>query len=333
MEEMKTKILFCSDEELEERRARINAFRGPKARQYLLDNRYEQIRMMADMMILEGFSDAFTDELLAMAGEPGNEMTFDFIRFAALVMGEEFVRSSFNGKAIALEEACRMIRENYHDKEMQPFREIYENLDEKLRAAREGEEKVIRQIEVLKLQNKHAGEMYEERMDSARMKFHYEREIAATKAAVEKERLEEKIKALTEKLSNEKSEREKLKKENEKLKREGTSGGFLSWLRGSGTGEQQDREEGGEKKDDGEKASSVAEETAADERREFCIRTLGNEKFSGEQINLIVPCLQDENIPLSTLQILCRPDLPAENMNGLIRFIRGGKTNDGKQGS
>ena len=75
------------------------------------------------------------------------------------------------------------------------------------------------------------------------------------------------------------------------------------------------------------------EETAADERREFCIRTLGNEKFSGEQINLIVPCLQDENIPLSTLQILCRPDLPAENMNGLIRFIRGGKTNDGKQGS
>ena len=86
-------------------------------------------------------------------------------------------------------------------------------------------------------------------------------------------------------------------------------------------------------KDDGEKASSVAEETAADERREFCIRTLGNEKFSGEQINLIVPCLQDENIPLSTLQILCRPDLPAENMNGLIRFIRGGKTNDGKQGS
>ena len=332
MEETKTKILFCSDEELEERRARIKAFRGPKERKYLLDNQYEQIRMMADMMILEGFSDAFTDELLAMAGEPGNEMTFDFIRFAALVMGEEFVRSSFNGKAITMEEASRMIRENYHDKEMQPFREIYENLDEKLRAAREGEEKVIRQIEVLKLQNEHAGEMYEERMDSARMKFHYEREIAATKAAVEKERLEEKIKALSEKLSNEKSEREKLKKENEKLKRDGTSGGFLSRLLGSGTQELQEREDGGKKDDDG-KESSGAEETATDERREFCIRTLGNEKFSGEQINLIVPCLQDENIPLSTLQILCRPDLPAENMNGLIRFIRGGKTNDGKQGS
>ena len=332
MEEPKTKILFCSDEELEERRARIKAFRGPKERKYLLDNRYEQIRMMADMMILEGFSDAFTDELLAMAGEPGNEMTFDFIRFAALVMGEEFIRSSFNRKAITLEEACRMIRENYHDKEMQPFREIYENLDEKLRAAREGEEKVSRQIEVLKLQNEHAGEMYEERMESARMKFHYEREIAATKAAVEKERLEEKIKALSEKLSNEKSEREKLKKENEKLKRDGTSGGFLSRLLGSGTQELQEREDGGKKDDDG-KESSGAEETATDERREFCIRTLGNEKFSGEQINLIVPCLQDENIPLSTLQILCRPDLPAENMNGLIRFIRGGKTNDGKQGS
>ena len=313
MEEPKTKILFCSDEELEERRARIKAFRGPKERKYLLDNRYEQIRMMADMMILEGFSDAFTDELLAMAGEPGNEMTFDFIRFAALVMGEEFIRSSFNRKAITLEEACRMIRENYHDKEMQPFREVG------------GYARV-------KLQNEHAGEMYEERMESARMKFHYEREIAATKAAVEKERLEEKIKALSEKLSNEKSEREKLKKENEKLKRDGTSGGFLSRLLGSGTQELQEREDGGKKDDDG-KESSGAEETATDERREFCIRTLGNEKFSGEQINLIVPCLQDENIPLSTLQILCRPDLPAENMNGLIRFIRGGKTNDGKQGS
>ena len=323
MEDARTKILFCSDQELEKRRARIKAFRGPKERKFLLEDAYEQIREIADSMILDGFSDAYIDELLSCAGFPGNEQTFDFLRFASLIMGEDFVRDHLLKKELTLDAACRMIREDYHEKEMKPFREIYENLDEKLKAAREGESKISFQIDLLKLHLEHAKELYEVRIENLKMKYHYEMAGMQAKAQSEIEKLKDKIKQLSSNLEKERSLKEALARENEKLSRK--SGGFLSWWKGENdAGERASIEQTGTQSD----KERDKKNTAADERRIFCIQTLGNENFSPEQVKLLMPCLEDEAIPLSTLKILCRPGLPSSNMKGLIRYIKGGFTDD-----
>ena len=324
MDEAKTQIIFGSDEELEKRKERLRAFRGPKVRKHLLDNEHEQILPIVDGMILDGESDAFVDELLKTAGTPGNERTFEFLRFAALIMGQEFIRSAFFGKVLTVSEACRMIREEYHEKQMEPFKEIYDNLDEKLRAAREGEETVKRQIETLKMQNNHAGKLYAERLGKAKMEYHYKLQIAETKAQVIKERLEDKVKALTKRVDEEQEAKEVLQKENEKLRK--NTGWFSRWRT-------QETKVESEKKLEKVKEEETVNDPTADERRELCIQILGNEKFTGEQIDLIIPALEDESIPLGTLKILCRPDLPVQNMKGLIRFITGGKKDHEKQRS
>ena len=339
-----TRILITSPEEMEKRRSHIKAFRNPKERKILIEDHYEKVRVICELMIMEGFSDSYIDELLSLSGDPDHVDTFDVLHAASLIMGEDFVREKLIGKVISLDETCRLIREDYHEKQMQPFREIYENLDERMRLAREGEETVNHQIEILKLQSDHAGEMYEQRMENAKTRFSYELKMEQQKNENNCRSLEERISVVTKRLEASQEKEEMLRKENERL-----SGRLRDMEE---TLEKAKKRRGciwpfGRKWDDSKEESSCddscqevtedeAEETDLPDlaeqemRREFCLMILGNQKFSGAQIELLLPVLEDEKIPISTLEILCRPELPAENMTGFIKYIKGGKGDEGK---
>ena len=352
MEIEETRIIFTSPEEMEKRRNHIKAFKNVKVRPQLVEDSNEKIRNVCELMILEGFSDELIDELLGHCADPARVETLDFLHVAALVMGEGFVREKLVGKVISAEEACRLIRENYHDEAMKPYREIYENLDEKIRAALEGEDKVSHQIEILKLQSKHADEMYKQRLSAAKVQFDCDLTVERTKAQVQKERSDEKIAALEEKLKEAKDRCDAQKKEYEVLlkeaihsKRRDNSAAGNTNLNGENkeserrgwhfgrkrTVEKKTVDEEKVGKESGEKKDPPPLTSPDSERREFCLHTLANQKFSADQLDLILPCLLDDTIPLSTLKLLCRPDLPAQNMKGFIRFIEGGKKDNGNK--
>ena len=352
MENEETRIIFTSPEEMEKRRNHIKSFKNVKVRPQLVEDSNEKIRNVCELMILEGFSDELIDELLTRCADPDRVETLDFLHMAALVMGESFVREKLVGKVISCEEACRLIRENYHDEAMKPYREIYENLDEKIRAALEGEDKVSHQIEILKLQSKHADEMYKQRLSAAKVQFDCDLTVERTKAQVQKERSDEKIAALEEKLREARDRLDAQKKEYEVLLKEAIhskrrddgamqSAGSKNEERERqkrswhfGRKQAQEKRDGGAAQtgnEDAKKKDQKVPATPASERREFCLHTLANQKFSAVQLDLILPCLLDDTIPLSTLKLLCRPDLPAQNMKGFIRFIEGGKKDNGNK--
>ena len=68
-----------------------------------------------------------------------------------------------------------------------------------------------------------------------------------------------------------------------------------------------------------------------DDRNMFCMEVLGNHAFSCEQVEILLPCLQDEAIPVSTLRRICNPQLPAQNMKLFVKYLRGGKECEKKQ--
>ena len=361
MEKEETRIIFTSPEEMAGRRKHIKAFKNVKERPQLVEDSNEKVRNVCELMILEGFSDEMIDWLLTLCSDPDKVETLDFLHMAVLVMGEDFVRERIVGKVLTLEEACRLLREDYHEDQMKPYREIYENLDAKIRAALEGEDKVSHQIEILKLQSEHADEMYKQRMETAKVQYTCDLKIEKNTAKAEKERLEEKITSLTKELEEAKAENTRQKKEYEKLLKDavllsrreekkkqeaakGTErppdaadGEKKPWCFGRKRQEKKPEEEkAADAPIKGDEKNAEKEETPIllspeDERREFCLSALGNLKFTGEQIELILPCMLDENVPLTALNLLCRPELPAANMRGFIRFIEGGKNENGKE--
>ena len=361
MEKEETRIIFTSPEEMAGRRKHIKAFKNVKERPQLVEDSNEKVRNVCELMILEGFSDEMIDWLLTLCSDPDKVETLDFLHMAVLVMGEDFVRERIVGKVLTLEEACRLLREDYHEDQMKPYREIYENLDAKIRAALEGEDKVSHQIEILKLQSEHADEMYKQRMETAKVQYTCDLKIEKNTAKAEKERMEEKITSLTKELEEAKAENTRQKKEYEKLLKDavllsrrdekkkqetvkGTErppdaadGEKKPWCFGRMRQEKKpEKKKPADAPIKGDEKNAEKEETPIllspeDERRKFCLSALGNLKFTGEQIELILPCMLDENVPLSALKLLCRPELPAANMRGFIRFIEGGKNENGKE--
>ena len=327
-----TRIIFSGPEEMEKRRSHIKVFKNVKERPMLVEDRAEKVRNVCEMMILEGFSDELIDELLKICPDPANVETLDFLHMAVLVMGEDFVRENYVGKVITSEEACRLLREHYFNDQMKPYREIYENLDERIRAALEGEDKVSHQIEILKLQSEHASEMFEQRMANAKTQFDCDLAMAKREAEMDKERSKEQLLFMEAELKKAADRNERQKEEYEKLLKEAV----LSTPRRSrrfGRKLFETKQTGDDAGKEGKNSPRSKAATVNDERREFCLATLGNQNFTGQQVDLILPCLMDEEIPLSVLKILCRPDLPAENMNGFIRFIKGGRKEDGNKGT
>ena len=326
-----TKIVFSDPEEMERRRNHIKAFKNVKERPFLVDDHSEKIRNLCELMILEGFSDEEIDELLALSQDPMEAQTLDFLHMAGLVMGFDFVREKLKGKELALDQACAFIRENYHEEQMKPCRDIYENLDEKISAALAGEDTLTRQIAILKLQTEHVKELYDVRLENAKIQADSEKVIALQKAETEKKLLEEKNKALQKELDELKTRQKSRDKEyalflskalslrERDQERKKQKHGSFFWGREVN------------KTKDSSGSAALQKEGEKNDRREFCLEVLGNGNFSPEQIELVLPCLMDEKVPLSTLKILCRPDLPAKNMSGFIRFIKGGQQEDAKQ--
>ena len=143
-----TKIIFGSREDIEKRTLKIKEIYGPSKNAFLIGDEYEKCRNVIQLMTLEGMSTDFIYDL--MAEEPGDEyaMTADFLHSAAMIMGEEYVREHLLGRTIQAEEACRQIREDYYEKQMEPLRKMYEDLDAKIQAALSGEEQARQQLAI-----------------------------------------------------------------------------------------------------------------------------------------------------------------------------------------
>ena len=212
-----TKIIFGSEEDIAKRTLKIKEIYSPSKNAFLIGDQYEKCRNVIQLMTLEGMSTDLIHDL--MVQDPGDEyaMTADFLHSAAMIMGEEYVREHLFGRTIQAEEACRQIREDYYEKQMEPLRKMYEDLDGKIQAALSGEEQARQQLEILKLQNKHAGEMYTERMESAKKDFDYQLQLAQVKAEQKEASLMRDMKDLQTGYDREEKRRKELEAENLEL--------------------------------------------------------------------------------------------------------------------
>lgn len=312
-----TRIVFGNDEEIRERKQRTKQFHNANVRSYLLLDEYETSKTLTDLMVSEGLSDSFIDELLCAQPDDIYAMTLDYLHAAALIMGEGYVRENLLGKTTLASEASKKIRTNFHESQLSSYREIYDNLDELIKAALEGETKVDHQIEVLKIQSENASKMYQQKMRSTALQHEYEKKLERATHELEKQRLKEKLGKMEEALKKAQDQAKAFEKEKTELirnaqRKDQPRGLFCFRKREAYAG-----------KTEKEKGSPVKIETEeSKERRLFCYSVLGNKNFTPQQIELLLPCLKDEAIPLVILQKLCVPDLPVENMKSFIRYIR-----------
>lgn len=320
-----TKVVFGEEKEITERKGRLKNLRGYKTDlEYLLDEAHEKSKALTDLMVTEGLSDEFIRLILREDTDDAYMMTLDFLHCAALIMGEDYVKENLMGKTISVADAANGIKETYHEQQLKPYREIYENLDERLKAAREGETLLNHQIEILKIQSSHAQEMYDKAMENEKLRFKFEKSALEAQNTSERERSAEKISALEGELSALREKAKKLEKENRDLrssyekqladaKADTAEGKFVdfSW-----------------RKKRRKKEQNAVEKKA---RTAFALSVLGNKEFSAEQIAMLVPVLENEKIPLAALERLCVPSLPAQNMKAFIRFLEGGTANEAKQ--
>ncbi len=362
---MKTEITFAEPEELQRRQERIKSFRNRNNQmRYLLDSDYEQTKVLTDLMLMEGLSEEFIALLLAQGRLPAFAPTLDFLHCAALILGEEYVKEHLLGKHLSFEDGAREIREHYHTEQMKPYEEMYPDLKERMEAAKEGEQLIAKQMEILKLKSDHAEQIYQQRMEQAKMQFDFQKQIIEIRAAHQEENARLKINSLETELEKARSALQDLEKKNgglvkeqkllyEKISARQRRKGLFAIchsnedaaseeeITASGKAQTRTGAESTAKKmteeaesEAGKKVVEASHPATPDiskqmeDRREFCLAALSDKAFTGEQIGLLLPCLQDETIPLSTLQRLCNPDLPADNMRTFIRFIEGGKTGE-----
>ena len=212
-----TKIIFGSKEDIEKRTQKIKEIYGPTKNAFLIGDKYEKCRNVIKLMTLEGMSTDFIYELMAEDPEDEYAMTADFLHSAAMIMGEEYVREHLLGRTIQAEEACRQIREDYYEKQMEPLRKMYDDLDAKIQAALSGEEQARQQLAILKLQNEHADELYKERLENAKSDFNYRLQLAQAKAEQKETTLKRDIAELQSGYDREEKQRRELQAENLEL--------------------------------------------------------------------------------------------------------------------
>lgn len=320
-----TKIVFGMDKEIEERKGKLKNLRGYKTDlAYLLDEPHETSKALTDLMVTEGISEDFIRSVVVPDTDDAYMMTLDFLHSAALIMGESYVKENLMGKTISSKDAAKGIREAFYEQQLKPYREIYENLDEKLRAAKEGETQLNHQIEILKIQSAHAQEMYDTALENARMRFDYEKKLMEGKSAASSEKDQEKIAALEGELSVLREKDKNLEKECREVK-----AAYEKSLDAakSSPGDGRFVDFSWRKK----RRSRQLIEEGKKERTAFALSVLGNKEFSAEQVTLLLPVLENEKVPLSALKMLCQPSLPVKNMEAFIRFLEGGNANEAKE--
>ena len=236
--ETATKIIFGKDAEVAERRKKARQFWNVPERNFLYSDEYEKCRNLVELMFAEGLPEDFIKETIQRKPDAAYAETMDFLHFAALVMGCDYVRQNILHRTVTLEDAVAGIRNEYQRQQIAPFREIYENLDEKISAALQGESKVNHQIELLQMQTRHAEAMYRQRIENAKTRFEYQLRLSGEKAKM-REKLDAqqiqiltdrlktvneedagKISELTERLRQREEENQKLQEANKSLKEE-----------------------------------------------------------------------------------------------------------------
>ena len=361
MKKPDTMIVFGSNEDIEKRSQMIKDIYNPAKNKFLINDEYEKFRNVVKLMTLEGMSEDFIIGLLAEDPGDAYAMTVDFLHSAALIMGEEYVKEHLLGRTIRAEDACRQIREDYYEKQMEPLRKMYEDLDGKIQAALSGEEQARQQLEILKLQNEHADEMYKERMKSAKTDFEYRMQLAEVKAQQKEETMKRDIADLQTGLDREKNRRQELEAENlelvgkietlimqisrekpkdEERKEPAADTALPPQTVSTPATEKPSGQPGEEKhfpffwrKKEGNvqaMAQSADEEKRKklEERRNYCISVLGSSEYSEEQVELILTCMMNEKISRTVLEYICNPKLPIHNMKAMIRFLGGGNDDE-----
>ena len=334
-----TKIVFGNDKEIDDRKLKIKRIYAPGKNEFLINDDHEESRNIIKLMILEGASEEFVEAMIREAAEKGPSLTLDYLHCAALIMGEGYVREHLLGKTMSAEEASRKLREGEYEKQMGPLRQMYENLDGKIKAALDGEDQAKQQLEILKLQNTHAEEMYNQRLESAKLQFHYEQQLAEERARQKESNLQQTIREVRQSYDQEKERREELEMENGMLIRKLEKAVLeLSAAAEKEKEKEKEAEQRAEKEEAPKetflrrwrkagfgKGDDAGREKAQklEERRNFCISALGNSEYTEEQVNLILSCMMDESIPQGVLQYLCNPKLPVHNMRAMLRFLGG----------
>ena len=321
-EKSATRIVFAPDEEVRERKERIKQFHNANVRSYLLNDEYEISKAITDLMVLEGLSDSFIDDLVHKETDDAYALSLDYLHAAALIMGEAYVRENLLGKTVPAAEASEAIRTYFHETQLESFRKIYENLDDKIKVALEGETKVDHQIEVLKIQSENAKKMYQQKMQSVILQHEYEKKLLRASHELEKQHFKDRLVKMEASFKKARKEAQELEKEKEELIKSIRS---MDQPHGLFCFRKKEAPKG--KTEKGKEAVPQIETEESKQRRLFCYSVLGNKNFTPQQIELLLPCLKDEAIPLVILQKLCVPDLPTENMKSFIRYIR---KDDGK---
>ena len=161
-----TKILFEETDEIQKRRSMLKRLRQDPDNNYLYSDGYDKSRVLYALMNEEGLSDDFIRLVFCRLPDDEFALTLDFLHCAAVIMGEDYVREHLAGKTIKAGEACRQIREHYYDQQLQPMRETFEHLDEKIRAAIAGDTKTEHELELVKRGAAHDREMYEQKLQT-----------------------------------------------------------------------------------------------------------------------------------------------------------------------
>ena len=228
------------------------------------------------------------------------------------------MRENLVGKTMSASDASLMIRQSFHEQQMKPYREIYPDLDARLKAAKEGEVFMTHQIEILKLQSEHADEMFKKSLENARMQLDFEKKLLLAKSQAEKEKAEEKISALEKELAMQREYAKDLERKNTQLSKaiDHSAVSLLDLLPVIGK----------------KRREMALEELRKEEkeRSDFTLSVLGNSAFSAEQIQILLPVLNNKKVPLGALKRLCVPSLPAQNMKAFVRFIEGGNAHEAK---
>ena len=195
-----TEVVFGNPEEIDKRREQAKQFRTATERNYLLRDEYEKSRNLIDIMFMEGLPESFIEGIRLKKTDKAYVLTLDFLHCAALVMGCDYVLEKIQGQTINLEDAVDAMRAELQNQQLAPFRDVYENLDEKIAAALKGESMIDQQIQVLKMQNEHLEELYRERLESAKTRFNYQLRLSVEKAKAKETMDAQQIRLLKEKL-------------------------------------------------------------------------------------------------------------------------------------
>jgi len=169
-----TNILFGSEEEISRRWGEVT--RHKEMRKNIRRNtvEYEISNSLFYLMLLEGCDAELAETLRGDAQDEEGALTLSFLLSVLTLFGEDYVKEQILGREMTVEAARQKIRDDLLEEKIRPYREIYDNLDERIDAAIHAERQIDQEIMKLKMQLNYDKQMYENRLATERMRHQFE---------------------------------------------------------------------------------------------------------------------------------------------------------------